>query len=133
MLRQLATDRNVHIALVIHPKKVEDDNNLTVGSIFGTAKVTQEADSVLILQKTQIPNYRLMQVKKNRFDGEVGEVSMLFNPSNKRYFEITAEEKQHMLMTNGNFQSIIKQREKKYGVVEPSVLVNPIALQTSKP
>ena len=52
MLRQLATDRNVHIALVIHPKKVEDDNNLTVGSFFGTAKVTQEADSVLILQKT---------------------------------------------------------------------------------
>lgn len=40
MLRQLATDRNVHIALVIHPKKVEDDNNLNVGSIFGTAKIT---------------------------------------------------------------------------------------------
>jgi len=35
-----------------------------------------------------------MQVKKNRFDGEVGEVSMLFNPDNKRYFEITPEEKQ---------------------------------------
>lgn len=60
MLRQLATDKNVHIGLVIHPKKVEDDNNLTVGSIFGTAKVTQEADSVLILQKTSTPNYRIL-------------------------------------------------------------------------
>lgn len=40
MLRQLATDRNVHVAVVIHPKKVEDDNNLTIGSIFGTAKIT---------------------------------------------------------------------------------------------
>ena len=40
MLKALATERNVHIALVIRPKKVEDDNNLTVGSIFGAAKVT---------------------------------------------------------------------------------------------
>lgn len=40
MLRNLCTERNVHICLVIHPKKVEDDNKLTVGSIFGTAKVT---------------------------------------------------------------------------------------------
>lgn len=40
MLRRLATEKNVHIFLVIHPKKVEDDHNLTVGSIFGTAKVT---------------------------------------------------------------------------------------------
>jgi hypothetical protein len=44
-----------------------------------------------------------MQVKKNRFDGEVGEVSMLFNPDNKRYFEITPEEKQKLLLTGGNF------------------------------
>jgi hypothetical protein len=41
-----------------------------------------------------MPNYRILQVKKNRFDGEVGEVSLLFNPDNKRYFEITSEEKQ---------------------------------------
>lgn len=49
MLRQLATEKNVHITVVIHPKKVEDDNNLNVGSIYGTSKVTQEADNVLIL------------------------------------------------------------------------------------
>lgn len=66
-----------------------------------------------------MPNYRIMQVKKNRFDGEVGEVSMLFNPENKRYFEITPEEKQLMLMTGGKYKTIIKQRIEKYGVVEP--------------
>lgn len=98
-LRKLATDLNVHIAVIIHPKKVEDDNNLNVGSIFGTAKISQEADSIMILQKNNMPNYRILQVKKNRFDGEVGEVSLLFNPENKRYFEITAEEKQKMLLT----------------------------------
>lgn len=92
-LRKLATDLNVHICVIIHPKKVEDDNNLNVGSIFGTAKISQEADSIMILQKNNMPNYRILQVKKNRFDGEVGEVSLLFNPENKRYFEITSEEK----------------------------------------
>ena len=44
--------------LIIHPKKVEDDNNLNVASIFGSAKATQEADSVLILQKSEFPNIR---------------------------------------------------------------------------
>lgn len=39
-LRRLATDKNVHICLIIHPKKVEDDTNLNVSSIFGTAKST---------------------------------------------------------------------------------------------
>jgi twinkle protein len=48
-LRRLATEKNVHICLIIHPKKVEDDTNLNVSSIFGTAKSTQEADSVMIL------------------------------------------------------------------------------------
>jgi hypothetical protein len=59
-------------------------------------------------------------VKKNRFDGEVGEVSLLFNPDNKRYFEITTEEKQQMLLSQGNYKKIIKNRIEKYGSVEPS-------------
>ena len=118
-LRQLATDHNVHVAVIIHPKKVEDDNNLTVGSIFGTAKISQEADSIMILQKTSLPNYRILQVKKNRFDGEVGEVSLLFNPDNKRYFEILKEEKEQFLMTKGNFKLIFKNRILKHGSIEP--------------
>ena len=48
-LRLLATKYNVHIFLVVHPKKVEDDTKLTSGSIYGTSKVTQEADNVFIL------------------------------------------------------------------------------------
>lgn len=60
MLRQLATDRKVQISLIIHPKKVDDDTNLNVASIFGSAKITQEADNVMILQKGMIPNYRII-------------------------------------------------------------------------
>jgi twinkle protein len=119
-LRQLATDLNVHICVIIHPKKVEDDNNLTVGSIFGTAKISQEADSIMILQKNNLQNYRQLQVKKNRFDGEVGEVSLLFNPDNKRYFEITPSERQILLQSHGDYKKIIKERIAKYGVVEPT-------------
>lgn len=40
----------VNIILVIHPRKEEEDVKLTMSSIFGTAKATQEADLVLILQ-----------------------------------------------------------------------------------
>ena len=106
--------------MIIHPKKVEDDNNLTVGSIFGTAKISQEADSIMILQKNNLQNYRQLQVKKNRFDGEVGEVSLLFNPDNKRYFEITPSERQILLQSHGDYKKIIKERIAKYGVVEPT-------------
>ena len=88
-LRRLATEKNVHICLIIHPKKVEDDTQLNVSSIFGTAKSTQEADSVMILQKSEHANIRRIQVMKNRYDGEIGNQHLAFNPENKRYFEIT--------------------------------------------
>ena len=39
-LRKLATEKNINICLIIHPKKVEDDTNLNVSSIFGSAKST---------------------------------------------------------------------------------------------
>jgi twinkle protein len=49
--RRFATDKNVHLSLVIHPRKEQDDALLNINSVFGTAKATQEADNVLILQK----------------------------------------------------------------------------------
>jgi twinkle protein len=53
---------------------------LSAGSIFGSAKITQEADNVMILQKSaEIANYRMLQVVKNRFDGEVGQAGLAFN------------------------------------------------------
>ena len=48
-LRRMATEKNLHIVLIIHPKKVEDDTDLNISSIYGSAKSTQEADTVLIL------------------------------------------------------------------------------------
>ena len=40
----------VNIIVVIHPKKEDDSIELGLSSIGGTAKATQEADLVMILQ-----------------------------------------------------------------------------------
>lgn len=48
--RKFATEKNVHVTLVIHPRKEDEGHKLTTSSIFGSAKATQEADLVVILQ-----------------------------------------------------------------------------------
>ena len=40
-IRAFATDHDVNIILVIHPKKEDDKAALGISSIFGTAKATQ--------------------------------------------------------------------------------------------
>lgn len=124
-LRRLATERNVHIFLIIHPKKVEDECNLNVASIFGSAKATQEADNVMILQKYQeYPGLRAIQVMKNRYDGSIGNQPLGFNPENKRYFEVSPSEFRVMMDSQGKLtvESLISHRKKKYdGEVEPNL------------
>ncbi len=65
-----------------------------------------------------------MQVKKNRFDGEVGEVSMLFNTENKRYFEISPEERMQLLLAGGNLKPVFEARQQKYGTLEPNLEID---------
>ncbi|KAM9837514.1 twinkle mtDNA helicase [Aulostomus maculatus] len=73
--RKFATNASCHVTLIIHPRKEEDDRELQTASIFGSAKASQEADNVLILQEKKLvtcPGRRSLQVTKNRFDGDVG-------------------------------------------------------------
>ncbi|XP_053306366.1 twinkle mtDNA helicase [Spea bombifrons] len=82
--RKFATDNSCHVTLVIHPRKEDDDKELQTSSIFGSAKASQEADNVLILQDRKLvsgPGKRHIQVAKNRFDGDVGVFSLEFNKS----------------------------------------------------
>ncbi|CAG9330914.1 unnamed protein product [Blepharisma stoltei] len=88
--RAFATDKNVHITTVIHPKKVDDDSDLSVSSVFGSAKATQEADNIFIIQNRH--KYRLIDVRKNRFDGEVGRSGLGFNKATSTFFELTNQE-----------------------------------------
>ncbi|XP_071604536.1 twinkle mtDNA helicase-like isoform X4 [Heliangelus exortis] len=80
--RKFATDNTCHITLVIHPRKEDDEKELQTASIFGSAKASQEADNVLILQDRKLitgPGKRYLQVSKNRFDGDVGIFPLEFN------------------------------------------------------
>ncbi|CAM9440663.1 unnamed protein product [Phaeothamnion confervicola] len=83
--RKFATERNVHVTLVIHPRKEDEGAKLTLSSVFGSAKATQEADLVVILQKGL--NSKSLEVKKNRFDGQLGEVKLFFEVESGRLQE----------------------------------------------
>ncbi|KXN72555.1 P-loop containing nucleoside triphosphate hydrolase protein [Conidiobolus coronatus NRRL 28638] len=88
--RQFATNYNVHVTLVVHPKK-DDRGFLDINSVFGSAKVTQEADNVIFIQNG--PNkLRFIDVKKNRFDGTVGMVPLKFDPESNRILQLNEEE-----------------------------------------
>jgi hypothetical protein len=60
---------------------------------------------------------------KNRYDGEIGNQHLAFNPENKRYFEITQFE--HQVYTDnpkGGIAKLIDSRKKKYdGEIEPQL------------
>jgi hypothetical protein len=94
-LRKLATDRNVHVTLVIHPRKSDDSGDLNIHDIFGTAKSTQEADNVMIIQNRD--RYKVMDVKKNRYDGEIGKVSLWFDKNGKRFEQMSSKEIEGLL------------------------------------
>jgi len=80
--RKFATLHNVHMTLVIHPRK-EDGEMLTTNSIFGGAKATQEADNVMLLQEEEVGakglKRKFIQVAKNRYSGDLGILPLFFN------------------------------------------------------
>lgn len=48
--RKFATIHGIHVTIIVHPRKEDELKLLTTASIFGTAKASQEADNVMILQ-----------------------------------------------------------------------------------
>lgn len=77
-LRNFASSKNVHVTLVIHPRKENEEVELQTASIFGSAKASQEADNVIILQSKTGTAQKYLQVTKNRFDGVLGRVPLEF-------------------------------------------------------
>jgi len=79
--RKFATLHNVHVTLVIHPRKDMEDK-LTVYSIFGGGKATQEADNVLLLQEEEsegsFMKRKSLEVAKNRYAGDLGVMPLFF-------------------------------------------------------
>ncbi len=86
--RKFATSKNIHITLVCHPRKEEEGMKLGLSSVYGSAKATQEADNVVILQKDPTDdNRKYIDVKKNRYDGTLGMCPLYFHQDSKRYAE----------------------------------------------
>lgn len=75
--RRCASDLNIHVTVVVHPRKENDGESLQTASIYGSAKASQEADNVLILQTS---DQLSMQITKNRFCGTVGVLPLSFHP-----------------------------------------------------
>lgn len=83
--RKFATENNVHVTLVCHPRKEDEGVRLGISSVFGSAKATQEADTVLILQNDG--KRKFIEVKKNRYDGTLGSAPLHFQRGSGRYTE----------------------------------------------
>ncbi|CRG95633.1 plastid replication-repair enzyme, putative [Plasmodium gallinaceum] len=88
--RSFSTNKNVHITLVVHPRK-EDANLLSISSVFGSVKSTQEADNVFIIQKhinKSNETIFYIDIKKNRFKGSLGKIPYIYNKENMTIKEI---------------------------------------------
>lgn len=86
--RTFATKHNCHVTLVIHPRKERNDEELSVSSIFGSAKASQEADNVLIIQDKRLTSLRgkkYLQIAKNRYSGDLGIMLLEFDKSSLSY------------------------------------------------
>lgn len=88
-VRSFVTRHNVHVTLVIHPRKEDDDTLLGLSSVLGTSKATQEADNVIILQK--VGATRFLDIKKNRHDGELGKIYFTYDRDSLTVSEIPRE------------------------------------------
>ncbi|KAJ2348882.1 hypothetical protein GGF43_004492 [Coemansia sp. RSA 2618] len=88
--RQFATDENVHITVVAHLRKDQPSADVDINSIFGSAKVTQEADNVVILQRhgAAESKVRCINVLKNRFDGTLGKVYISYDSDTMAFTEV---------------------------------------------
>ncbi|XP_026670715.1 twinkle protein, mitochondrial [Ceratina calcarata] len=86
--RNFATTYNCHVTVIIHPRKERIEEELTTSSIFGSAKASQEADNVLIIQDKRLSSVKgkkYLQVAKNRFSGDLGIMVLDFDKSSLSY------------------------------------------------
>ena len=80
--RKFATLHNCHVTLVIHPRKDAEGEMLSVHSVYGGGKATQEADNVMLLQEEQSNDSffkkKYIELVKNRYAGDLGIVPLAF-------------------------------------------------------
>lgn len=86
--RQIASQFNCHVTVVIHPRKEKEGDMLSLQSFSGTGKASQEADNVWILQKDK-EGAKYLDVRKNRFNGSLGSFPLEFARSSKCFMDVS--------------------------------------------
>lgn len=91
-IRKFASANKVHVLLVVHPRKEDPKELLTMESIYGGAKAIQEADNVYILQAPKGPTpFKSLEVAKNRYGGLLGTVRLMFSNESLCYYDLVKE------------------------------------------
>ena len=134
--RKFATLHNVHVTLVIHPRK-ETEEVLTVHSVYGGGKATQEADNVLLLQEEKNEDSffkkKYVEIVKNRYAGDLGVVELAFTKPfltmSRKVAEAARKDKKKPAKTTMPLVT-----KKKSGIVQESseTLVRPASPQPSR-
>uniref|UniRef100_A0A914BZC2 SF4 helicase domain-containing protein n=1 Tax=Acrobeloides nanus TaxID=290746 RepID=A0A914BZC2_9BILA len=89
LLRSIASDFGPHITLVVHPRKSAVDESLNVQDVAGSARITQEADNLLVIQRRRDDvdkrKYRkFLYILKNRYGRKLVEsdqLELVFQPA----------------------------------------------------
>ncbi|KAA0199763.1 DNA polymerase [Fasciolopsis buskii] len=86
-LRSFASHKGAHLTIVVHPRKEDFDKQLSISSLYGGGKIAQEADNILLLQSENNTAYpkKFLQVVKNRYDGTLGTLDLVFHKDRLSY------------------------------------------------
>lgn len=76
---------------------------MSISSFFGSAKATQEADTVIIIQN-DANRRKYLDVKKNRFDGTLGYSPIYFQSKSGRYVEDESSAGNRPAQPQNNFE-----------------------------
>lgn len=71
----------------MHPRKENDEELIQTSSISGSAKATQEADNILLLQRGERGPF--LEIRKNRYDGALGRIPLVFDSESKTFAQST--------------------------------------------
>mmetsp|Transcript_12010 Transcript_12010/g.24458 ORF Transcript_12010/g.24458 Transcript_12010/m.24458 type:complete len:758 (-) Transcript_12010:3951-6224(-) len=120
--RKFASEHDCHVSLVVHPRKENDADALQLASIFGSAKATQESDNVIILQRGEKNPF--LEVKKNRYDGQLGRIPVLFDYSRKVFVDASLKTALPAMTTDAEDVELLRRvRNEGAGVGKTSMLI----------
>ena len=98
-LKQAAMKYDISIILVAHPKKLQQDEELTGESIYGSIHFRNVADNILIIDTDfgqRTTTIKTDKVRFNRMQGQVGETAKLRYVPDGTFEEVTAEQEDEL-------------------------------------